>query len=344
MIQSRKCFVATVLGASTFGGPALAAIVHVPEEQPTIQDAVGVASAGDVIEVGPGNHCGATLDKPLRLVGRGHPTIVGCDGGPALANGTRIGFFLPGVNGDSAASGSAIVGFTFDGRGVSNANLDPIALGVFGRFANDVVVERNRFLGTVQAVTNTAGDRWTIAHNTVTGLTLFDCTRFCAGGDGIVVQIARGALAAPGGSAAAVNRPEGNVVEHNRVDGTIPDGFDVFNMAGILVFAADGTTVVHNDVAIPDNPTANALGEGILVTNVCCGEATPLLPGARNTIVAFNDGRDSELGVVVDGTGGENTEGLVLEHNRGLVVVEGVELTSQRRGAMRTAVTKHTIF
>lgn len=344
MTRSRTCFLATVLGTSTLGAPALGAVVHVPEDQPTIQGAIAAANAGDVIDVGPGSYCGATLDKPLRLVGRGHPTIIGCADGPALSNGTRIGFFLPGSAGDSAASGSVIVGFTFDGRGISNANLEPLALGVFGRFANDVVVEANRFLGTVQAVTNTAGDRWVVSQNTISGLTLFDCTRFCAGGDGIVVQIARGGIAAPGGSAAPVNRPENNVVSHNRIDGSIPDGFDVFSMAGVLVLAADGTTVAHNDVAIPDNPTANAAGEGILVTNACCGDFTAILPGSRNTVIAFNDGRDSEFAVVVEGTGGENTEGLVLSHNRGLVVVEGVEVTSQRRGPVRSAAVKRPFF
>jgi len=341
MIRSRTRFVVAVLGASTFAETAVAAVVHVPEEQPTIQNAVAVASPGDTVAVGPGTYCGATLDKPLRLIGRGQPTIIGCDGGPALSNQARIGFFLPGAAGESAASGTVISGFTFDGRGVSNANLAPLALGVFARFASDVVVSRNRFLGTVQAVTNTAGDRWVVSRNTITELTLFDCTLICAGGDGIVIQIARGGLAAPGGSAAPVNRPEGNVVSHNRIEGSIADGFDVFNVAGVLVLAADGTTVSHNDIAIPDNPSANAVGQGVLVTNACCSEFTAILPGSRNTNVVHNDGRDSEFAVVVEGSGGDNTEGLVVEHNRGLVVIEGEELTTRRLRPARSAAAKH---
>jgi len=169
MIRSRTRFVTAMLGVWTFGETAFAAIVHVPEEQATIQSAVAAANSGDTVEVGPGTYCGATLDKPLQLIGRGQPTIVGCDAGPALPNQTRIGFFLPGAAGESAASGSVISGFTFDGRGISNANLAPLALGILGRFASDVVVSRNRFLGTVQAVTNTAGDRWVVSRNTITG-------------------------------------------------------------------------------------------------------------------------------------------------------------------------------
>src|SRR6185503_11832601 len=148
----------------------------------------------------------------LVLRGVGQPMIVGCEGGPAFTNGARMGFFLPGSSGTSAATGSQIHGFVFDGRGVSNANLQPIAFGVLARFAHDVLVVGNRFLGTVQAVTNTGGDRWFIWHNRIEGLTLFDCGGLCTGGDGIVVQIARAPLAAPGGSAAAINRPEQNVI------------------------------------------------------------------------------------------------------------------------------------
>jgi len=322
--MARSTVFAVLAGFACIGGvrPAAAAVLGVPEQHPTIQAAVNAARAGDEIRVRPGTYCGATIDKPVQLLGLGHPTIVGCDDGPSLPNGLRLGFFLPGNAGTSAASATQIVGFTFDGRGVSNTNLAPLAFGVLARFAHDVRVVHNRFLGNVQAVTNTGGDRWVVWNNRIQDLTLLDCTGFCTGGDGIVVQIARGALAAPGGAAAASNRPEGNLVIGNHISGSIPDGFDVFGMVGILVFAADRTAVLHNRVSIPDNPSAAAPGQGILITNVCCGDFTPLLPGARNTLVAFNDASGSEVGIVVEGTGGQNTGGLVLLHNRGSQVIE----------------------
>jgi hypothetical protein len=59
------------------------------------------------------------------------------------------------------------------------------------------------------------------------------------------------------------------------------------------------------------------------VTNTCCGELTPALPGARNSVILFNDARRSEVGFLVEGSGGQNTQGLVLLHNRGSVVIEG---------------------
>jgi hypothetical protein len=106
------------------------------------------------------------------------------------------------------------------------------------------------------------------------------------------------------------------------VSGAIPDGFDVFSLVGVFVLDADGTFVSRNSLSIPDNPNADAIGQGVLVSNVCCGEPA-LEPGARNTVVTFNDGRDSQIGVEIDGTGGENTLGLRLFGNLGTELVEG---------------------
>ena len=217
---------------------------RVPERYPTIQAAVDAAEAGDEIDVGPGQYCGATIAAPLTLVGHGGPTIIGCADGPFIDGDLRAGFYLPGADGSSAASGTRISGFVFDGRGISEDDLDPLALGVFACFANRVRVENNLFLGTVQAVTDTAGDDWVITGNQIDELSLFDCTdALCAGGDGIVIQIARDDVAAPGGPGAAVNRPERNLVAGNDVSGAIPDGFATFSLAGIFVMSADATVV-----------------------------------------------------------------------------------------------------
>jgi len=299
---------------------------RVPQRYATIQDAVDAANPGDEIEVAPGTYCGAVIDRPVALEGHGGATIVGCAAGPIVFGSLHAGFYLPGAGGVNPASGTSISGFVFDGRGVSNTNLDPISMAVFGRFASDVRVTHNVFLGTTQAITNTAGDRWVIAHNRIQDLQLFDCTGpFCSGGDGIIVQVARGDVAVAGGGANPVNRPEGNAIFGNEIEGTVPDGFDVFSMVGIFVFAADDTLIARNRVSIPDNPAADATGEGILVANTCCGDPTPVEPGARNTVILFNDGRRSEFAVVVDGTGGANTQGLVLCGTLGLEVIEGVQ-------------------
>jgi hypothetical protein len=326
--MSKRSLLLCALIACGTATRAEAAVRRVPQTYRTIQAAVDSARPGDLVDVGPGSYCGATIDVRVDLIG--HQTnIVGCDDGPILFGDLRVGFYLPGSGGTSGASGTHIEGFLFDGRGISDENLDPLALGVFARFADDVQVEGNLFLGGVQAITNTAGDRWRISGNRIDGLTLFDCADdgLCAGGDGIVIQIARDDLAAAGGPSAPVNRPEGNMVVDNHVGGTIPDGFDEFSMAGIFVFAADNTLVARNRLAIPDNPAADASGDGVLISNVCCDEPA-LTPGARNAVVIENDGLGSQFAVVVEGSGGANTRGLLLRDDPGTVMVEGQLVTS----------------
>jgi len=304
---------------------AHAATRRVPQQYRTIQAAIDAAAPGDHIRVDRGRYCGATLTKAVVLEGHHRPRIVGCDTSPMVTAGLRVGFYLPGVKGVNPASGSRIRGFVFDGEGISNANLAPLAFGIFARFASDVVVQRNRFEGTVQAITNTAGDRWRIEHNRIRHLTVLDCTVHCTGGDGIVIGLARSGVAAPGGDEAAINRPEGNLVRHNHVQGEAPDRFGAFSLAGVLLLSADHTTVRSNRLELRDNPNAAAVGQGILVSNSCCGLKTSFLPGSRFTTLAFNDGRKSEVGIVVEGSGGANTQGLVLRKNRGAALIEGAE-------------------
>jgi len=231
---------------------------------------------------------------------------------------------MPGPNGKNPANGTRISGFVFDGKGVSSANLAPLAFGIFARFARDIVISHNYFEGTAQAITNTGGDRWLIEHNQIRDLTVLDCTGPCTGGDGIVIQLARDEVAAPGGDAAPINRPEDNLILGNTIEGSPPDGFSDFSMVGILIFAADHTSVISNDLRLHDNPAAAAKGQGILLTNTCCGGGA-YLPGTRHTILAFNDGRQSELSIVVEGSGGANTHGLFLFRNRGEQEIEGVQ-------------------
>jgi nitrous oxidase accessory protein NosD len=313
---------------------ASARVLRVPGKLPTIQAAVDAARDGDEIRVSPGAYCGATIDKRVDLVGVGYPRIIGCANGPLLG-ALRVGFYMPGPDAKNPANGSKISGFVFDGRGVSSANLAPLSFGIFARFARDIEISHNHFEGTAQAITNTGGDRWRIEHNRIHGLTLLDCSGPCTGGDGIVIQLARDEVAAPGGDAAPINRPEDNLVLDNTIEGSPPDGFADFSMVGILVFAADHTTVLQNDLRLRDNPAAAAVSQGILLTNTCCGTGVSYLPGTRHTIVAFNDGRKSEVAIVVEGSGGANTQGLFLFHNRGEQQLETTQklLTLARNAA-----------
>src|SRR4051812_37918781 len=128
--------VAVSLGLVCSTGLASAKVLQVPQKFPTIQAAVAAAQDGDKIRVKAGAYCGATIDKRVELVGEGRPRIIGCADGPTLS-GARVGFIMPNTIGSNPASGTKISGFAFDGRGVSSANLAPLAFGIYARFAHD---------------------------------------------------------------------------------------------------------------------------------------------------------------------------------------------------------------
>jgi hypothetical protein len=297
-----------------FGGVTLieAATVRVPSDYPTIQDAIDAASAGDVIVVGPGSWCGATITKQIHLRGAGYPVIVGCPTpAPSLFNVLRVGFLLPG----GSASGTTIRDFVFNGNGVSNSNLDPLAFAIFARDADDVVVQQNHVFGTVQAVTNTRGDGWDVSHNRIEGLTVFTCDGFCGGGDAIVFQ-ERPVLGARGLA---------NSATFNHITGAVPDTLNEFSMVGILAIAQDGAVIRNNHVSIADNPVAQGAGQAIVVTDHCCGLPTGF-ENSQNSTIVNNDGRGSEFSVVIEidsANGFSNSLGTVLRGNFGVNDING---------------------
>lgn len=303
-------------------GVAFAATLRVPKDFSTIQAAVDAASSGDKIRVGPGEWCGATIDIRVDLFGEGGATIIGCDSNPALASVLRIGFFLP----DGSASGTTIRHFVFDGQGVSNANFDPLSFAVFARDADNVIVEQNRILETVQGITNTSGSDWTVSHNVIEDLTLFACDNgFCGGGVAIVFQ--ERSTSGP--------RQMDNSATFNVITGVIPDNFDVFSMAGIFIAGQDGTVAKNNRIAIPDNPTSDALGLAILVSDVCC--ANDIFLTSKNSVIVKNDGRESEFSVVIDldnGGGTGNSEGTTLRGNFGINDINGTSTDVKNRSIM----------
>ena len=162
---------------------------------------------------------------------------------------------------------------------------------------------------------------------------MFDCTgSLCGGGVGIAIQVASAAIGVAGGAANPVNRPEANAVVANDIYGKAPAGFAVFGMDGILAFAADGTAIVKNKIKLtPGVASSDPLAVGVLVTNTCCDDPAEFLPGSRYTAVILNQDA-SQFGVVVEGTGGANTLGLVLFGNQGSELVEGAPAAALAAG------------
>jgi len=231
---------AAALGVFAFASvPAQAATINVPDDYATIQLAVDAAISGDQIRVGPGEWCGAIIDKRVDLFGEGGATIIGCPSPNVFdlqggADFLRIGFILDGA----VASGTTIRHFVFDGEGVHNnppiGNFDPLSLAIFGFLADNVIVEQNRVIGTAQAISNSSGSGWTVNHNVIEDLVVFPCVggvRTCFGGLGIVFQYR-----------SAPPRPTGNTAMFNDISGTVPDTLALFDTAYIWLLAQDGAS------------------------------------------------------------------------------------------------------
>lgn len=310
MAVHRTCLLACLSFAAA---PATADVLRVPADYPTIQAAADAAAPGDQIRIARGEWCGASIAKRLDLVGEGSATIVGC-AQPNLLGLLRIGLFFDTTPG-RAASGSTVHNLRFDGGGVSNGNLDPLAFALFARDVDDLTVSHNTIVGTVQAITNTRGSGWNVHHNLIEDLTVFTCDGFCGGGDAIVFQQRTPALP----------RAAGNRAQFNVITGRVPDTLDEFSMVGILLLGQTGAMLTNNRIAIPDNPAAGGDGLAIELADACCGIPGSILTTV-NSVVVNNDGRGSEFAVVVDvdGDGGfGNSAGTTLRGNFGVNVVNG---------------------
>ena len=240
----------------------------------------------------------------------------------------RIGFFLASSN----ASGTTIRHFVFDGAGVSNnefsPNFDPLSFAVMSKGADNVIVEQNRILGTVQSISNSGGSGWTVSHNKIEDLTVFPCEGVVACGGGIGISFSQ--------TDPDLDRAADNSAMFNVIAGTIPDRLELFSMVGIWVAGQEGTVIKNNTIAIPANSITPAEGVGIEIADVCCGDGGSFQTSI-NSIIVKNDGRDSEFVLVIflDADGGTgNTEGTVVRGNFGLNDINGVQNDVTNRSIM----------
>ncbi|MCA9493276.1 MAG: hypothetical protein KC621_25265 [Myxococcales bacterium] len=176
--------------------PFLAAVDRVPQDFPTLQDAVDQGHAPTIV-LGPGHWAGAVLTRPVALIGE--DAVI--DVGVAVPGGARAALVLPGE-----ATGSSVRGLTMDCRG------DALDLGVYasaarlGSAADDVTIAHDLFQGCAQAVTNAGsaqascdetdvdgGAWWTVHDNVVSGIAGRFDAGFEGGGVGVFVFNATGA-------------------------------------------------------------------------------------------------------------------------------------------------------
>jgi nitrous oxidase accessory protein len=118
-----------------------------------LQQRVDAAAPGDTIEVGPGDYHGDLLiDKPLRLLGRGRPRLIGSGEGSVV----RI-----------RAAGVVLEGFDIDGRGGGDLGRDASGVHVA---AADAVIRDCRIVNSLFGVYLRAADGATVERCTIHGI------------------------------------------------------------------------------------------------------------------------------------------------------------------------------
>jgi hypothetical protein len=300
---------------------------RVPQDFPTIQLAVNNANPGDTIRVGPGSWCGARITKTLNLVGEG-ATIIGCPAGVPGPVGHiyHIGFFL-----NVSASASSISNFTFDGNGFSDANLNPLALGIESQFGtNNVTVDSNSFLGGLGGIQGPYGNGWLVTHNVFDGFTILSSG---AGGFAILSEDFQ------------TGPFTGNVFLHNVIRAVVPPGSFSFAsyinevnvpFVGIAVAGHNGAIIADNKIAITSNASGDA-GVGIVATD---NSVDGLSSTTTNLVITNNDGRGSQYGLIITndqfgGTG--NTVGATIRGNFGVNLINSSTSNVNNRS-------KHTLL
>jgi len=256
-----------------------------------IEPALSRLAPGSVLRVGARRVCGFSVDSPVFLDGRG-ATIVACDSSPgpvdALPQLTAGIFLRP------TASGSAITGFRFEGRGVTDGAPGALAFGVFSRGAEFVVVEHNRFDGTVQAVTDNGGRGWLIDGNRVRGLEVFGCPGTCGGGDAIVLAHSRVSDASA----------DDAFVTSNDVRDLPPPSDLIFSVTGVLAYAVRGPFILNNTVSLPGSPTIGIeytrTAGGVLI-DVPCGGGRIIGNHVRHADTAILVTDDCAADTIVEG-------------------------------------------
>ena len=297
-----------VFGVSTV---SFAQATHrVPQDFPTIQLAVNSANAGDTIRVGPGRWCGARITKTLNLIGEG-ATIKGCPPGTPgpVGNVARRGFFI-----NAAASGSSISHFTFDGKGYSDTNQEPLGLGIQSQFfTNNVAVDSNVFVGGLGGI-EAFGSGWLITHNLFDGFTILSNG---SGGFGILSEDFQGGPFT------------GNAYLYNVIIAVVPPGSFSFAsyinevdvpFVGIAIAGHNGTIIANNKIAITSNAGGDA-GSGIIATD---SSADGISSTCSNLVITNNDARLSQYGLIVtnDQFGGTaNSVGATIRGNFGVNLI-----------------------
>lgn len=123
-----------------------------PAEASPLQARVDAAAPGDRVEVGPGTYEGdLEIDRPVELVGRGRPKLVGSGKGSVVrirAPGVVVeGFDIDGREGGDLGRDSAGVHVAAQRAVVRDCRIERALFGIYLREAHGARVERNVIVG-----------------------------------------------------------------------------------------------------------------------------------------------------------------------------------------------------
>jgi hypothetical protein len=243
------------------------AVIQAPRDYPTIQEAVNAAMPGDVIKVGKGEFKGASVNKPVTLIGEGKNTRI-TSGVTVPRQLTDPGFpavltvaFLVSFGG----SGATISNFTIELAPAFSPPTPAMGIGVHVRHADDVTVIHNEIAGPGLGAFNQfggiyllGGNRCTIAFNKVDGtysgieLRSDPFINITTMNNQVVhnqiFNIRRGlALAAhrSGGSLGPEQPVQQNNFSYNHVQGDV--GLNLLDLSGLLRDFISNNNFTHND-------------------------------------------------------------------------------------------------
>jgi hypothetical protein len=150
--------------------PAVAENLFVPSQFGTIQAAVNAASPGDRILVAAGDYVGASIDKPVTILGVGDQTII--THGPTFPMPPLI-FFQDGFALFPGADGTKIRDLTIKLSPGAVGDVSPLALTQVGIFSTGVsggTADNIRCIALNRCIDVRFGNEWKITNNTVEGL------------------------------------------------------------------------------------------------------------------------------------------------------------------------------
>jgi len=300
------------------GPGAIAKVINVPKDYPTIQEAVDAASPGDKIIVNPGVYPGAVIDKRLEIKGSGNNTRITAPNPMS----SKTAFWIQG-----GAEGSEISCLAID------LAVHTPSIGIFGgdnsNGVNNIKVSHLKISGQTLAVGiysgNLPSEEWTVSHNEITGAssygiyirrgnrwmvshntireTGFYGIHLQGGSDCEIIQNTIVGIKGNVVDGILLNASWGNPANNNLIafNNIVQDGEEYgFQYHGIRLRTnrdpVRGNIIVHNRIMI-SNPIAIQYSVAIaLKDNVARGGGLPVI---TDNIIEFNDLRGSTTGLLL---------------------------------------------